>query len=117
MSFVLVAYFGSGVAVYVALWLLFKRNGFGQQARDLAMLLFCLEGIIGGLLLWPIGAVIAGLEYWRLVEKRESDRKRAKERAKAEEREGKYVDLNMDALLEAQRRLLNEVNDRSGRKE
>ncbi len=111
MEAALITYLSAGVAVYVALYLLLKRAGFSKEARSIFEGVFVLEALLFWILFWPIKALLILAEYWRLVSKRAAERKRAEERALKVEREGRYADMSMDALLEAQRRVLQKADE------
>lgn len=113
MNAALIVYFSTGIAVHVALYFLFKRMGLSAGAGRLQWWHAMPEGLILGLLFWPITTplILLGgfLEYWHLISKRKAEQKRAEERAMKVDREGKFADMNMDALLEAQRQVLQKT--------
>jgi len=111
MSVAFIAYFSTGAAAYITLYVLLKRAGFCEEARALVRRLLVLEYLLFGLLLWPVAAALILARYWELMVKR----KRVGERVVAKEREGQFSDLSMDALLEGQQRLLRDAQDKKGR--
>jgi hypothetical protein len=108
MKFLLV-YFGIGIVVLIALWLLFRKTGVDQKGlRILWGLSLSPEGIILVPLLWPIIALLSLLwwigDYWHLKWKQRD----ARVKAEAIKHATKYSHLTMDELLVAQKKMMDE---------
>jgi|SRR5215831_17980440 len=105
MKFLLL-YFGIGIAVFAALWGLFRKTGVDR--KGLRMLwgwsLMGDWGIIIVPLLWPLFALASLLEYWHL----RSKQKDASDKAEALKHTDKYSHLNMDELLDAQKKMMDQ---------
>src|SRR6186997_2992095 len=112
MKFLLV-YFGIGIAVFVALWVLFRKTGVDRKGLRIlwGWSLTGDWGIILVPLLWPLVALLSLLwwlgEYWHL----QSKQKEAVEKAEAAKRATKYSHLTMDELLVAQKKMMDELQN------
>ena len=109
MKFLLV-YFGIGIAVLVALWVLFRKTGVDRKGLRIlwGRSLAGDWGIIIVPLLWPLIALLSLLwwigDYWHLKWKQRDER----ERAEAMKHTTKYSHLTMDELLVAQKKMIDE---------
>src|SRR3954470_9801273 len=99
MRFFLI-YLGIGIAVFVALWFLFRKTGIDQKGLRV-LWVWPLAGDWGLILVplfWPLVALLSLLwwaaDYWHL----KSKKKDATEKAEAMKRANKYSHLTMDEL-------------------
>lgn len=97
-------YFGAAVAVFVALWFLFRA--LGVDRKRLWSTWFT-EPLL--LLFWPICAVLSVMGLLIGLSDRKVMEKKTRGKAEALKNKTPYSDLSMDELLLAQRRALEEL--------
>lgn len=106
------AYIGIGAVTFVAQWLLFRRTKVDRKGLYSCWFGAFFEGNILAIILlpltWPMSAFLAllwwGGDYMHLRAKA----KLARDRAEAEKKLGKYVDMSMDELVAAQKQALSD---------
>ena len=109
MKFLLI-YFGIGIAVLVALWVLFRKTGVDRKGLRIlwGRSLAGDWGIILVPLLWPLFALLSLLwwvgDFWHL----KSKQKDAAEKAEAMKHATKYSHLSMEELLTEQKKMMDE---------
>jgi hypothetical protein len=90
-----IAYACAGIAIYFALYRLFRKAGFSISALN-----DCWHFEL--LIVWPIPALLSLMQYGHLTHLR----RRKKERETLVNSRDKYSSMTMDELLAAQRKVL-----------
>ena len=97
-TLILIAYVGTGITVYVALYRLFRKAGF--SIFDLIEPWIVPRSLF--LILWPIASLLSLLQYWHLIYLR----KRKKEREILANSRERFSRMTLDELLAEQRKVL-----------
>ena len=119
MNFLL-TYFGIGIAVYCAFRLLFRKTGINR--KGLNGLWWCggggdIIGLLSWPLFWPIWAFLSLIWWLGEILHLRSQRNDEKDTKEKLESANKYSHLSMDELLVAQKRMMNESQNRSESRE
>jgi hypothetical protein len=107
MSLATTLYLGGCLALHICVYLLFRRAGLQKEFGNFMLQVWGgIERFVIALLFWPVSIVIGLFVLWHHISERNRMAKRARERAEAQEKQGKYAGMSLDALIREQRRVL-----------
>jgi len=112
MDTVFIAYLGSGVVAYVALRFWYAKTGLDKERSVIKWHQFIVPELLFGLLVWPLAVLLALAEYRMMLSRRKRAAEQRERRMEKQQREGKYAEMSMDSLLDAQRRILSDMNQK-----